>query len=133
MIHQPDEEDGAIPLVELLHNTFYYFLQALEVMKEPPERQCQLKGDDNTAWELQSEVVAGRYLIGKGFLDADDESAIAALADAVGTVPANTLPGGSGRANNLAAMRNSAWIPLREQAARLRARLHPQRPGPTST
>lgn len=82
-------------------------------------------GDYNTAWELQYDVGAGRYLIGNGFLDKGDEDAIAALADAIGAVPVNTLPGGSGRESNLAAMRHTAWVPLRQQAADLRARLQP--------
>lgn len=124
MSQQPGEHDG-VPLIEALHNGFYYFLQALEKLKEEPERQCQLMGDYNTAWELRSDVAAGRHLIGNGFLDADDEKAIAALADAVDAVPVNTLPGGAGRERNLAAMRHIAWIPLREQAAKLCIRLQP--------
>jgi hypothetical protein len=109
MSQQSNEHDG-VPLIEALHNGFYYFLQALEKLKEGPERQCRLMGDYNTAWELQSDIAAGRYLIGNGFLDAGDEEAIAALADAVDAVPVNTLPGGAGRERNLAAMRHIAWI-----------------------
>ena len=82
-------------------------------------------GHCNTAWELQSDIAAGRYLIGKEFLSADDEKAIAALTDAVDAVPVNTLPGGAGRDPNLAAMQHSVWIPLREQAAKLRLCLQP--------
>jgi hypothetical protein len=126
MSKQPDtSEDGGISVLEAMHNAFYYFLQALEKLKEEPERQCELMGDYNTAWELQSDVAAGRYLIGNGFLDAGDEQAIAALADAVGDVPVSTLPGGSGRERNLVAMRHASWMPLRDRAAKLRARLQP--------
>ncbi len=64
---QPDENDG-VPLIEALHNAFYYFLQALEKLKEEPERQCQLMGDYNAACELQADIAAGRYLIGNDFL-----------------------------------------------------------------
>lgn len=120
----PNELEG-LSLIEALHNGFYYFLQALEILKEEPERQCQLMGDYNTAWELRSDIAAGRYLIGKGFLDASDEEAIAALGDAVSAVPVDILPSGAGRECNFAAMRHVSWIPLREQAANLRIRLQP--------
>jgi hypothetical protein len=125
MPQQSADEDSAPSLVEATHNAFYYFLRAVDVLKEEPERQCQLMGDYNTAWELQSDIGAGRYLIGKGILDRGDEDAIAALTDAVGAVPTATLPAGSGRERNLAAMQHGSWVPLRKQAAQLRARLQP--------
>jgi hypothetical protein len=125
MPQQPADEDSAALIVEATHNAFYYFLRAVDILKEEPERQCQLMGDYNTAWELQSDIGAGRYLIGKGILDRGDEDAIAALADAVGAVPTNTLPAGPGRERNLAAMQHAAWVPLRKQAAQLRTCLQP--------
>jgi len=125
MPQQPGDEDSAASIVEATHNAFYYFLRAVDILKEEPERQCQLMGDYNTAWELQSDIGAGRYLLGKGILDREDEDAIAALADAVDTVPINTLPGGTGRERNLSAMQHAAWVPLRKQAAQLQTRLKP--------
>lgn len=125
VMSQQSNEGDSLPLIEALHNGFYYFLQALEKLKERPERTCRLMGYCNTAWELQSDIAAGRYFIGKEFLSADDEKAIAALADAVDAVPVNTLPSGTSRDQNLAAMRHAAWIPLREQAAELRSCLQP--------
>jgi hypothetical protein len=127
MTQKPTSDDNA-PLIDTLeatHNAFHYFLLALDILKEQPETQCRLMGDYNTAWELQSDIAAGRYLLGKTILDKGDEDAIAALVEAIGDLPADILQAVSGRERNLAAMRHTAWAPLREQAAELRARLQP--------
>src|SRR3974390_367996 len=122
----PDRND-LLPMdpLEAAYNAFQHFLHALDVLKEQPETQCRLMGDYNTAWELQDDIAAGRHLIFKGILDRDDEDAIAALLEAIGTLPQDILQAASGRQLNLKAMQHRAWEPLRRQAAELRARLQP--------
>jgi hypothetical protein len=48
-----------------------------------PEPQCDAQGNYNVAYELQSEILSGRYLIGKRILGSLEESAIAAVASAI--------------------------------------------------
>ncbi|WP_157521948.1 hypothetical protein [Mitsuaria sp. 7] len=94
-------------------DAYRVFADALAVLASAAEKQCESVGDFNVAWELKDEVQAGRYLVGKGHLDAEQEAWISALVCALDAVPATTLPAGSDRASNLAAMQHPAWIPLR--------------------
>jgi hypothetical protein len=82
-------------------------------------------GDYNTPWELQNDIEAGAYLVGKGILDASDEKAIAAIATAIRALPKDALTGGIEREQNLLGMRHPAWVELRETAAKLVAQLQP--------
>ena len=72
--HRPDR-NIILPIdpLEAAYNALQHFLRALDVLKEPPEAQCRLMGDYNTAWELTEDITAGRHLIFKGILDRDDE------------------------------------------------------------
>lgn len=94
-------------------DTYRVFAEALAILASTAEEQCESVSDFNVAWELKDEVQAGQYLVGKGHLDAEQEAWILALVCALDAVPATTLPAGSGRASNLAAMQHPAWIPLR--------------------
>ena len=95
------------------HSAHRVFVEALEVLASTANEQCQALGDFNVAWELKDEVQAGRYLVGSGFLSAEQEAWILALVGALDAVPATTLPAGAGRAGNLAAMNHPSWVPLR--------------------
>jgi hypothetical protein len=78
-----------------------------------PEQQCEEMGDLNVAWELKDDVAAGKYLVGRGYLSAEQESWVLALAGALEAGPAQVLPAGAGREVNLEAMRHASWAPLR--------------------
>lgn len=101
---------------ESFRNGCHYFLQALEILSHEPERQCKEMGDYNTAWELKDDVMAGRYLLGQGFLLAAEEAAIARLLKALEAVDVRGMPGGDGREPNLKAMANASWAPVRALA-----------------
>jgi hypothetical protein len=70
-------------------------------------------GDDNTAWELRDDALAGHYLIDSGLLSGQQASAVLAFLAAIHPVPVNEMPSGSGRSPNLAAMQHPAWAPIR--------------------
>ena len=108
---------------EAFHNGFYYFLCAVEVLSHDPERQCAEIGDYNVAWELKNDVMAGRYLLGTGFLPANEERCITNLLDSLKPVSVNEMPSGDGRGPNMQAMSNPVWVPLRTQARRVREEL----------
>jgi len=104
---------------EASHNAYNVFVFTLEALASPPEKQCELMGDYNTAWELRDDALAGHYLIGSGLFTDQQERAILEFLAAIDPVPVNDMPSGSGRAKNLAAMQNPVWEPIRDLAKRL--------------
>ncbi|WP_146096779.1 hypothetical protein [Xanthomonas arboricola] len=70
-------------------------------------------GDYNTGWELRDDALYGQNLIGTGFFTEQQESAVLAFMAAAHLVPANDIPGGSGRTVNLVAMQHPAWEQVR--------------------
>jgi hypothetical protein len=104
---------------EASHNAYDVFVFTLEALASPPEKQCELMGDYNTAWELRDDALAGHYLIGSGLFTDQQERAILEFLAAIDPVPVNDMPSGSGRATNLAAMQNPVWEPIRDLAKRL--------------
>ena len=111
--------------LEASHNAYDVFLFTLEALASPAEKQCELLGDYNTAWELRDDALAGHYLIGSGLFTDQQETAVLEFLAAIDPVPVNDMPSGAGRAANLAAMRNLAWEPIRDLARRLLAILAP--------
>lgn len=99
------------------HSSYRIFINAVEMLSFPPEQQCTAMGDINVAWEMKSDVSAGRYLVGRGYLNAEQQAWINALAGALDAIPAQVLPAGAGRDTNLQAMRHASWTPLRVMAA----------------
>lgn len=99
------------------HSGYRVFVQAVEMLAMSPEEQCAAMGDYNVAWELKDDVRAGKYLVGQGYLNPEQESWVLALVGALEAVPAQVLPSGSGRDINLLAMQHHCWTPLRSIAA----------------
>jgi hypothetical protein len=95
------------------------------MLAEAPENQCQLMGDYNVAWEIKEDVLAGRYLVNRGYLSASQEAWVIALAAALETVNTLVLPAGPGREANLLAMQDPKWDPLRFLAAEVARQLAP--------
>ena len=108
---------------ETYHHVLFYFIQALKVLAMDPEPQCEAQGNYNVAFEPQSEILSGRYLIGKGRLNELEESAIADLAAAIDAVPDSALTFANGHAPNVRNMMDPVWVPIRLQAASLLALL----------
>lgn len=115
----------AISDEEAFHSSYRIFLNALEMLSGSPEQQCEAMGDFNVAWELKGDVCAGRYLLNRGYLSAEQEAWIAAMAGVLEAVPAQVLPAGAGRQINLIAMRHPSWVPARVIAAHVLHALEP--------
>jgi|SRR5690242_9722498 hypothetical protein len=109
----------AISSIDAFHNSFYHFVEALEILAKDAGAQCEAMGDYNVAWELYHDIGAGEYLASspQGQLSAQEASAILTLMPLLKDVPASELPGGAGREQNLPAMQHPSWRPLRTQAA----------------
>jgi hypothetical protein len=101
---------------DAFHNTFYYFLDAVTTLAAEPEVQCERMGDYNVAWELKDDLQAGRYLLGRGFLSEAEEQSISGLTRLLNEVDAQSLPSGTGRDVNLAAMNDLSWVSCRRTA-----------------
>lgn len=108
-----------ISTLEAAHNAYDVFAFTLGALASPAEKQCELMGDYNTAWELRDDALAGHYLIGSGLFTAPQEAAILELVRAVEPIQVNSMPFGAGRAANLAAMQHPAWEPIRHLAREL--------------
>jgi hypothetical protein len=117
---QDSSSEDLTPL-EVFHNGYYYFIQAVEILASDPETQCARGSDYNVAGELILDVSAGRHLANSELpiLTAAQQVGILTLVSALEGVPVATLPSGTGREANLVAMQHRAWIPLRSQAAEL--------------
>ena len=118
-------DSSKISDLEASHNAYDVFLFTLEALASPAEKQCELMGDYNTAWELRDDALAGHYLMGSGLFTNQQEAAVLEFLAAIDPLPVNDMPSGAGRAANLAAMQNAAWGPIRELAERLLATLEP--------
>lgn len=118
-------DPSQISASEASHNAYAVFAFTLDVLARPAEKQCELMGDYNTAWELRDDALAGHYLIGSGLFTDQQEAAVLEFLAAIGPVPVNDMPSGAGRAVNLIAMQNSTWEPIRDLAERLLAILAP--------
>jgi hypothetical protein len=104
---------------EKYHHIFFYFIKALEILAMDAKRQCEAEGNFNVAQELKYEILSGRYVIGKGKLSESEETAIAALASAIASVPDSALKFAEGHAPNVRNMMHPAWTPIRARAASL--------------
>jgi hypothetical protein len=105
------------------HSSLRIYLNAVEMLAASPNEQCELMGDYNVAWELKEDVQAGRYLLGRGYLEAEEEAWVSALACALDSINTQVLPAGAGREVNLVAMSNPCWVPVRSLAAECSQRL----------
>lgn len=85
-------------------SSYRIFFEALRMLASSAEEQCQLMGNFNVAWELKADVQAGKYLVGQGYLNSEQEAWLLALVGALEAVPAQVLPAGAGRDTNLIAM-----------------------------
>jgi hypothetical protein len=117
--------DETASVEESYHNSYYYFIRAVKILSESPEKQCELVGNYNVAWELKDEVTSGLYLIESpaSTLSSSQKLAIQQLIDELNKIPANVLREVTSHENNLKAMQSPVWEPLRKQAAILQRTL----------
>jgi len=110
---------------EEFHSAYRVFLDAVRMLASSVAEQCESMGDFKVAWELKDDVKGGRYLVGRGYLNAEQEAWLSALAGALDAVPAQVLPSRGGRELNMAAMSHPSWIPLRVIASHVLEALSP--------
>ena len=111
--------------LESWHLAYDVFIYTVEALASPPEKQIEMMGDYNIAWELRDDALCGRYLLGRGRFTAAQEAQILAFFAAVDPIPVNDMRGGGGVTSNLADMRDPAWEPIRPLAKSLLDALSP--------
>lgn len=117
---QPPEQDE-----DEFHNSFRIYLSAVEMLSAPAEAQCELMGNYNVAWELKDDVCAGKFLVGRGYLTAEQEAWVQTLSEAMGAINAQVLPAGASKESNLLAMKHPCWEPMRYLAQEVIRQLAP--------
>ena len=48
---------------EAFHTEYRVFLDAVETLSQPAEKQCDIMGGYNVAYELKNDVEAGKYIL----------------------------------------------------------------------
>jgi hypothetical protein len=118
--------------VEADHMSFQIFSQCLRALSYDAAAACDEMGNYNSAGEIWYELTSSfPYVSDLPTIRLSDEQRIAlgALASKLREVPSEAMaPGGvmpTSRAACVIAMKHPAWVPLREQAAKLVKMLEP--------
>lgn len=82
-------------------------------------------GDYNVGWERKDDVLAGKFLVGRGYLTPSQAAWISTMASALAAADTLLLPAGKGRDINLKAMSHVCWEPLRFLAIEVVKQLAP--------
>jgi hypothetical protein len=108
--------------VEEYANAFYYFNLNLGILSQEPGQQCEMKGYDNVAWELKSDIVRWADIalnISGGKLSSDQREEISHLRMEVASIPDSVVPDSNSREDHLRSMKDPAWISIRGKAKNL--------------
>ncbi|WP_147306396.1 hypothetical protein [Methylovirgula sp. 4M-Z18] len=103
-------------------NAYYYFHNALVILAENAEVQCQKMGYFNVAWELKNDVISNGYAILDTIdpiLSAQQMDHLTRLLESVADIPDSSVNVENSKEAHLRAMRCPRWIPLRAQAKQL--------------
>ena len=97
------------------------FVEAIRLIASEPEKQAEIMGDFNVAWELKNDADAGSYLVSMpgNTLSIQQTSEIQSFLTKLSKVPRAVLVGASNRDANLLALQSDSWRSLRPEAARL--------------
>lgn len=106
---------------EQFEQSYWSFAQALKVASKDAEAQCEIMGFHNVAWEIRNDLKSGLYMleVSNGFLSDPERHCIGELIAAVNTLPEHIFGEAVLKNQNLEAMRNPYWDPIRTQARRL--------------
>ena len=121
-MHSPEQDEDEF------HSSLRLYLSSLEMLAAMAEAQCDLMGNYNVAWELKDDVSAGQFLVGRGYLSAEQEAWVQALSHALGALNTQVLPAGASKESNLAAMNHPGWEPMRYLAKEVIRQLAPLEP-----
>ena len=114
---------------ETFEQLFYSFWQALYLLSKDAVTQCNEMGNYNVAWELKDDVFQGNYLVSLPgeFLTDGQRMAIKQFLSEINKIPNSVLKEAKSYEENILAMNNSCWAPIRKHASILLKTLEPVR------
>jgi hypothetical protein len=106
---------------EQFEQAYWSFAQALKVASENADTQCEIMGFHNVAWEIRNDVNSGLYMleVSNGFLSNAEQNCIREFIAAANTLPDYIFSEAISKNQNLEAMRNRCWEPIRTEAHNL--------------
>lgn len=112
---------------DIYENSYYRFVEVVEILASAPEEACERVGHFNVAFEIKHDLEAGPYLFNYAGcpLNPAQRSSVVELVEALKSIPEQVLEFTRVRQQSLERMRHPAWVPLREQATRLLSLLQP--------
>jgi hypothetical protein len=104
---------------EAFETEFRVFVNAVSILSEPADKQCELMGHYNVAWELKDDVSAGLYLMNntESNLSHEQKYSIQQLVDELEKIPENVLSFTNIIEDCQKAMSHPCWEPLRKHAS----------------
>ncbi len=93
----------------------FYFVQALDIATQSAVNQCEYFGDYNVAWELRDELSNVNFIVNEypeNFTD-DELIKLKKISKALAAIPDSVLVEAKTRKENLIALENPAWEPIR--------------------
>ena len=131
VLKMKDGENNDFEEGEAYANALYYFYDDLKVLAEDAEKQCEIMGNFNVAWELRDDATrdasAVLNLVGDQISNEQRAGIKRLLAD-VAAVPDSVVnvPRGSAKEEHLRAMKNPVWDQVRLDAKELLSLLEPE-------
>lgn len=113
--------DEAISAEETSALAYECFLEALNILEADADRQCQLMGNYNVAWELKDDVSRGIWSLKSSAKKLSDNQSreVQALEAALNALPSSILVSATTEQANKLAMNDPCWLPVRKQALKL--------------
>ena len=102
-------------------NSFFYFLQAVDILSLDALKQCETMGNFNVAWEIQHDVCENASALLNwpiSYLTDAEKGAVSQVVEILGKLPEGALA-----SNNNLAMNHPAWAELRIAAKQLQTQL----------
>lgn len=103
---------------EAFETEYQVFKNAISILSEPAEKQCEIMGNYNVACELKDDVLAGLFLLKNpaSHLTYEQQYSIKQLIDELNKIPEDALSFTDIIEECHVAMRHSCWEPLRKHA-----------------
>jgi len=117
---------------EVFENTSFYFTKALRVLSSNATTQCEVMGNYNTPWEIQSDITGrglGSLRLSAPHLSWEQAEKIVDLVAALRRLPKEALSVPHMKMTShvgcITAMNHPVWEPLRKDAEQLLQLLEP--------
>ncbi|WP_428036605.1 hypothetical protein [Amphritea sp.] len=111
-------ENDVLSRDESFTNAVFYFVQALDIATQSAVDQCEYFGDYNVAWELLDELSSINFLVNEfpeNFTE-DELVKLNEISKALAVIPDSLLVEAKTRKENLIALENPVWEPIRTQS-----------------